>query len=213
MISTRLSFDIISRLLRHMCYPNIYHTHRVLQNLACQSNSLPSHHLRHQIWMMPLNEQEQRFSWSLELNAFIQAHRKWPKHHYQLLNSELYISYMPLFVFIQIYSEEIAKDAPLMSCHMASQIIRNIKIPHYWPFVRDIHRWLANSAHKWPLIHRPFPCYDVIILLDCCNVTSHNGRKIRHYDQIKLQLFLTNRLVDTVSYSIVCRLIVGLMSE
>ena len=33
--------------------------------------------------------------------------------------------------------------------------------PHYWPFVRGIHRWPLNSAHKGPVMQWELPCDDI----------------------------------------------------
>ena len=35
--------------------------------------------------------------------------------------------------------------------------------PHYWPFVRGIHRWPVNSHHKGPLTRKTIPFVDVIM--------------------------------------------------
>ena len=31
-------------------------------------------------------------------------------------------------------------------------------------FVQEIHRWLVNSPHKWPVMQKIFPFYDIIML-------------------------------------------------
>ena len=41
---------------------------------------------------------------------------------------------------------------------------------HYWPFVRGIHRWPANSSHKEPLTRKKLPCDDVIMT---SQITNH----------------------------------------
>ena len=35
--------------------------------------------------------------------------------------------------------------------------------PHYWPFVRGIHRWPVNSLHKGPVTRKTFPFDNVIM--------------------------------------------------
>ena len=35
--------------------------------------------------------------------------------------------------------------------------------PHYWPFVRKIHRWPVNSSYKGPVSREMLPYDDVII--------------------------------------------------
>ena len=35
--------------------------------------------------------------------------------------------------------------------------------PHYWPFVRGIHRWPVNSPHKGPVTRKKLPSDDVIM--------------------------------------------------
>ena len=35
--------------------------------------------------------------------------------------------------------------------------------PHYWPFVRAIHRWLVNSPHKGPVTRKKLPFDDVMM--------------------------------------------------
>ena len=38
------------------------------------------------------------------------------------------------------------------------------KRPHYWPFVRGIHRWPVNSPHKGPGARKKIPVDDVIMV-------------------------------------------------
>ena len=43
-------------------------------------------------------------------------------------------------------------------------IYENNKAPHYWPFVKGIHRWPVDSPHKGSVKREAFPCYNVILL-------------------------------------------------
>ena len=38
-----------------------------------------------------------------------------------------------------------------------------IKDPHYWPFVRGIHRWPVDSSHKGPVMRQVPQSHDVIM--------------------------------------------------
>ena len=63
--------------------------------------------------------------------------------------------------------------APLYSKPLASQLFvqqlghetnkGNIKVQHYWPFVRGIHQWLVDSPHKGPVTWKAFPCHDIMM--------------------------------------------------
>ena len=44
-----------------------------------------------------------------------------------------------------------------------AEIKENMKAPHYWPFVRGIHRWLVDSPHKGPVTRKMFPFDEVIL--------------------------------------------------
>ena len=39
--------------------------------------------------------------------------------------------------------------------------INETSIPHYWFYVRGIHRWPVDSPHKGPVMRNSFPCHDV----------------------------------------------------
>ena len=39
----------------------------------------------------------------------------------------------------------------------------NIKAPHYWPSVKEIHRCPGDSLHKGPALLKPFPCHNFLI--------------------------------------------------
>ena len=41
--------------------------------------------------------------------------------------------------------------------------IENTKAPHYWQFVRGIHRWSVDSPHKRPVLLHTFPCHAVVM--------------------------------------------------
>ena len=43
-------------------------------------------------------------------------------------------------------------------------------------FVRWIHRWPANSPHKWPVTRKIFPFDDVIKTFDRNKIVTHQGR-------------------------------------
>ena len=36
----------------------------------------------------------------------------------------------------------------------------NIKVPHYWPFVRGIHRWPVDSHNRGPVLRKMLPYHD-----------------------------------------------------
>ena len=40
---------------------------------------------------------------------------------------------------------------------------RRIESPHYWPFVRGIHRSPADSPHKGPVMWKAFPCHAIVM--------------------------------------------------
>ena len=49
--------------------------------------------------------------------------------------------------------------------------------PHYWPYVRGIHRWPVDSPHNGPVVRKAFPCHGAIpitigMLLPCCVPTA-----------------------------------------
>ena len=51
-------------------------------------------------------------------------------------------------------------------CILVSYVVNNkenIKIPHYWPFIRGIHCWPVDSPHNRPAIQIAFPCLDIIM--------------------------------------------------
>ena len=50
------------------------------------------------------------------------------------------------------------------------------QIPHYWPFVRGIHRWPVNSPHQGPVTRKKLPIDDVIMIrLPHMGKSQHEG--------------------------------------
>ena len=35
----------------------------------------------------------------------------------------------------------------------------------YWPFCEGNQQWLMDSPHKWPVMQKAFPCYDIMCLI------------------------------------------------
>ena len=62
-----------------------------------------------------------------------------------------------------------------MVCSVEHQ--RNTEVPHYWPFVRGMHRSLVVSPHKGPVTQKESPCYDVTMMK---SVQSNNTPGNRH---------------------------------
>ena len=50
--------------------------------------------------------------------------------------------------------------------------------PHYWPFVRGIHRWPVNSPHKGPVTRKKLPFDDVIMV--CTISATQNSLYLYH---------------------------------
>ena len=53
------------------------------------------------------------------------------------------------------------------------------KSPHYWPFVRGIHRWPVNFPHKGPVTQKQLPYDDVII--PRFKLCRHNTEQFRDW--------------------------------
>ena len=46
-----------------------------------------------------------------------------------------------------------------------TDIMTNIKVPYYLPFVRGICWWLVVPPHRRPVIRKVFPCYYIIMII------------------------------------------------
>ena len=74
-----------------------------------------------------------------------------------------------------------------------------IKIPHHWPFVREIHRPPVDSPHKGLVIRKACSCHDVIMgviylhaLYICLlRIGPHTEPALNHDDVIKWKHFST----------------------
>ena len=53
------------------------------------------------------------------------------------------------------------------------------QIPHYWSFVRVIHRWPVNSSHKGPVTRKKLPFDNVIMLFPGHGLKNHGMKDKR----------------------------------
>ena len=49
----------------------------------------------------------------------------------------------------------------------------NIKIPHYWPFVRVNQWWSLDSSHKGLILWKVFPCHNVFMHCETITCKTH----------------------------------------
>ena len=59
---------------------------------------------------------------------------------------------------------------------------KSIEAPHYWPFVRGIHRWPMDSPHKRPVMRKSFPRHDLVMLPGIDLRTFQRARRLKRQE-------------------------------
>ena len=85
---------------------------------------------------------------------------------------------------------------------LISLMKRYSKVPHYWPFVRGMHRWPMHSPHKGPVMRKAFP--DVIT--GCSSLMQYPQFRL---SQPRCRTVVMGSLRFVVSLFL-CRLFIGL---
>ena len=99
-----------------------------------------------------------------------------------------YSIYNTIDVFIKVTSHvqhtNVSKSATLMFVKQPVQSnIKDIKAPHYWPFVEDISWWAGDSPHKDPVVGKACTCQLCVPLLFLCWSTSVLFSSLHAMDQ------------------------------
>ena len=63
-----------------------------------------------------------------------------------------------------VMASEITGNSTVSSTDGYSNSKENTKDPHYWPFVRGIHRWQGDSPHKVSVLRKAFPYNGFVIM-------------------------------------------------
>ena len=72
-----------------------------------------------------------------------------------------YMKYHYNDIIMSMMASQITSPMIVYSTVYSGANKKNIKAPHYWPFVWGIHWWPVNSPHKWPVKRKFFPFDDV----------------------------------------------------
>ena len=77
---------------------------------------------------------------------------------------------------------------------------RNIQVLHYWPFVREIHRWPVDDPHKRPEMRKAFPCH----VIKCIDYILKNQTGLAWWESLRIRLLLVVRSCFQYSSAICC---------
>ena len=96
---------------------------------------------------------------------------------------------------MSVKSSQIADNLTICSTTANNSETPGSRDPHYWAFVRGIHRWRVDSPQKGQVMLKAFPYYDIIMITHKKHSAEWNGINQHGAVIMRLQILFRRWLV------------------